>query len=246
MKIIKYQLMTEIVHDIIIPIERIDENGAPVYEEVPILDDYGQPMLDEEGNLIVENKVIIDYETKQEIEQILNNCEIKTSEEAFEVNYALAVKEAYNGEVIVENVEDNRPLDAIKADKEQEISLACNQAIIVGMDVETSKGLEHFSLQETDQINLTTATNAIQQGLTEYPYHADGQLCRMFTAEEILSIANAATKHKLYHTTLCNHLLTWIRRAETKEELDSIIYSEEVLPEDLAANMVYILSLSSL
>lgn len=114
------------------------------------------------------------------------------------------------------------------------------------MDVETSQGLEHFSLQETDQINLTTATNAVQQGLTEYPYHADGQLCRMFTAEEILSIANAATKHKLYHTTLCNHLLTWVRRAETKEELDGIIYSEEVLPEDLAANMVYILSLSSL
>lgn len=137
-------------------------------------------------------------------------------------------------------------LPILRSTKEQEISLACNQAIIAGMDVETSKGLEHFSLQETDQINLTTATNAIQQGLTEYPYHADGQLCRMFTAEEILSIADAATKHKLYHTTLCNHLLTWVRRAETKEELDGIIYSEEILPEDLAANMAYILSLSSL
>lgn len=246
MKIIKYQLMTEIVHDIIIPIERIDENGEPIYEEIPVLDDYGQPMLDEEGNHIVENKAIIDYEIKQEIEQILNNCEILTSEEAFEANYALAVKEAYNGEVIVENVEDNRPLDEIREDKQKEISASCNQAIIAGMDVETSKGLEHFSLQETDQINLTTATNAVQQGLTEYPYHADSQLCRMFTAEEILSIADAATKHKLYHTTLCNHLLTWVRRAETKEELESITYSEEALPEDLAANMVYILSLSSL
>lgn len=61
-----------------------------------------------------------------------------------------------------------------------------------------------------------------------------------------MAIADAATKHKLYHTTLCNHLLTWVRRAETKEELDSISYSEEVLPEDLKANMVLILSLSSL
>lgn len=137
-------------------------------------------------------------------------------------------------------------LPTLKIEKEKEISDFCNQAIITGMDVETSQGLEHFSLQETDQINLTTATNAIQQGFTEYPYHADGQLCRMFTAEEILSIADAATKHKLYHTTLCNHLLTWVRRAETKEELDSISYSEEALPEDLKANMVLILSLSSL
>lgn len=61
-----------------------------------------------------------------------------------------------------------------------------------------------------------------------------------------MAIADAATKRKLYHTTLCNHLLTWVRRAETKEELDSISYSEEVLPEDLKANMVLILSLSSL
>lgn len=142
---------------------------------------------------------------------------------------------------------DRQPsLEQNKTIKEEEILTICHTTITNGMDVETSKGLEHFSLQETDQINLTTAINAIQQGLTEYPYHADGQLCRMFTAEEILSIADAATKHKLYHTTLCNHLLTWVRRAETKEELDSITYSEEALPEDLAANMVYILSLSSL
>lgn len=152
------------------------------------------------------------------------------------------------GQIVIGMTEGIVPntIPTIKANKEQEISSACNQAIVAGMDVETSKGLEHFSLQETDQINLTTATNAVQQGLTEYPYHADGQLCRMFTAKEILSIADAATKHKLYHTTLCNHLLTWIRRAETKEELDSIIYSEEVLPEDLKANMAYILALSPL
>lgn len=137
-------------------------------------------------------------------------------------------------------------LPQTRANKETELSTTCNKIIMAGMDVETSKGLEHFSLQGTDQINLTTATNAIQQGFTEYPYHADGELCRMFTAEEILSIADAATKHKLYHTTLCNHLLTWVRRAETKEELDGIIYSEEALPEDLKANMVLILSLSSL
>lgn len=166
-------------------------------------------------------------------------CDILCTDDMFEANYAIAKSEAY-GEIIVE---DTRTISEVRLDKEKEVSNSCNQAIIAGMDVETSQGLEHFSLQETDQINLTTATNAIQQGLTEYPYHADGQLCRMFTSEEILSIADAATKHKLYHTTLCNHLLTWVRRAETKEELNGIIYSEEALPEDLAANMVYILSL---
>lgn len=133
-------------------------------------------------------------------------------------------------------------LELIRSKKEEEISSACNVAIIHGVDVETTQGTEHFSLEETDQINLTTALSAVQQGATEYPYHADGCLCRMFSAEEIQAVANASVQHKLYHTTLCNHLLTWIRRAETEDELSSITYSAENLPEDLAENMNSILT----
>lgn len=131
-------------------------------------------------------------------------------------------------------------IEPIRNEKEIEISKACNAAIVAGMDVETSVGVEHFSLQETDQINLSTALSAIQSGATAYPYHADGSLCRLYTAEEIMAITQAATNHKLYHTTLCNHVLTWVRRAETAEEIECITYSEENLPEDLAANMASI------
>lgn len=134
------------------------------------------------------------------------------------------------------------PLDALRSAKEAEISAACNAAIVAGMDVETTRGTEHFSLQETDQINLTTAYNAILSGAQSYPYHADGALCRMFTAAEITDISNASIAHKLYHTTLCNHLLTWVRRTETEGELDSITYTAEGLPDDLAANMAQVLA----
>lgn len=134
------------------------------------------------------------------------------------------------------------PLEGKKAEKEEELSAACNAAIVAGMDVETSQGTEHFSLEETDQINLTTALSAVQAGAASYPYHADGQLCRMFTAAEIQAIAQASIQHKLYHTTLCNHLLTWARRAETQEELEGITYTTEGLPEDLASNMAQVLA----
>lgn len=134
------------------------------------------------------------------------------------------------------------PLDAARAAKEAELSDACNAAIVAGMDVTTAQGSEHFSLQETDQINLTTAYNAVLSGAAAYPYHADGQLCRMFTAEEITAISNASIAHKMYQTTLCNHLLTWARRAETQAELDSITYTAEGLPDDLAANMAQVLA----
>ena len=134
------------------------------------------------------------------------------------------------------------PMDGLRAAKEDALSAECNAAIVAGMDVETSQGAEHFSLQETDQINLTTALSAVQAGAAGYPYHADGQLCRMFSAAEIQGIAQASVEHKLYHTTLCNHLLTWARRAETAEELEGIAYTAEGLPEDLAANMAQVLA----
>ena len=149
---------------------------------------------------------------------------------------------AYNGEYTIEDVPDDRPLDEIRADKLAELSASCNAAITAGMDVETTKGTEHFALEETDQINLTTALSAVQSGAEGYPYHADGQLCRLFTAAEIQAIAAASVRHKLYHTTLCNHLLTWARRAETKEELSGITYAADGMPDDLAANMEAVLA----
>jgi len=133
-----------------------------------------------------------------------------------------------------------KTLEELREEKLAELSAACNAAIRAGMDVETSHGKEHFSLQETDQINLSTALAAVQSGAAGYPYHADGALCRMFTAEEIQTLAQAATAHKLEHTTYYNHLSAWVRRAG-EAELPGITYGVD-LPEDLAANMAAILA----
>ena len=135
---------------------------------------------------------------------------------------------------------DPVPLEDKRAAKTAEMSAACNAAITAGMDVTTTQGTEHFSLQETDQINLTAAVTAVQQGAAGYPYHADGELCRMFTAAEIGAVGEASIAHKLYHTTYCNHLFAWIRRA-TAPELTGITYGAE-LPDDLAASMQALLT----
>ena len=132
-------------------------------------------------------------------------------------------------------------LDTLRAAKLAELSDACNAAIVAGCDVTLTDGtVEHFALEETDQINLNAAYTACQQGAAKYPYHADGQLCRLYSAADIIAIGDAATAHKLYHTTYCNHLLTWARRAETADELPGIVYGAE-LPGDLAANMSRVL-----
>lgn len=131
-------------------------------------------------------------------------------------------------------------LDVLRAAKHAEISAASQAAIYAGMDVETTQGTEHFSLTDKDQINLTTAKNEIDKGASVYLYHTDDTLCRIFTADEINAIAQAGIAHKIYHTTYCNHLFEWIRRADAAE-LAGITYGAE-LPEDLAAHMQEILT----
>nr|WP_297282963.1 hypothetical protein [uncultured Agathobaculum sp.] len=143
----------------------------------------------------------------------------------------LAVWEAEHPDPV--SLEDKR------AAKHAEISAASEAAIYAGMDVETTQGTEHFSLTEKDQINLTTAKNEIDKGAAFYPYHTDDTLCRIFTEEEINAIAQASIAHKIYHTTYCNHLFEWIRRADAAE-LAGITYGAE-LPDDLAAHMQEIL-----
>ena len=131
-------------------------------------------------------------------------------------------------------------LSALRATKLSELSSACNAAIVDGCDVTLSTTKGHISLTDEDQINLTTAVGAVQQGAEGYPYHLDGQLCAIYPAADILAMGEAATAHKLYHTTYCNHLMAWARRA-TADELEGITYGAEP-PADLAANMEAILN----
>jgi len=133
-------------------------------------------------------------------------------------------------------------LEELQASRLTAVNTACNAAITAGCDVILTDGtVEHYSLSETDQINLSAAVAAVQAGAVAYPYHADGELCRLYSADDIMLIGTAATSHKLYHTTYCNHLRVWINRVETVDELDAINYGVE-LPDDLAVNMATILA----
>lgn len=90
-------------------------------------------------------------EDEPQIEQSLAAITLGWSE----ANEELAKKEAYNGEYTIEEEPDTRPFEIIQQEKITNLSNTCNQAIIAGMDVETTEGTERFSLEETDQINCS-------------------------------------------------------------------------------------------
>lgn len=128
-------------------------------------------------------------------------------------------------------------LSQARAEKLAEISSGCEKAIYAGVDVMLPDGSKaHFSLTEKDQINITAAQGAIKAGAKQFPYHADGNLCRMFSADEITAVSTAATSFIFYNTTYCNHLNHWINRSEKEDEIRSIYYGAS-LPDDLQKSM---------
>lgn len=140
----------------------------------------------------------------------------------------------------------HKPTSLVRADrltpreaKLAELGAACEAAIFAGVDVETTQGTEHFSLTLNDQTNIGNLALQAQAGAPVL-YHADGELCRLFAPEEILTVAAEAIKHKTIQTTLCNHCNVWVRRTEDDAELAAITYGCP-LPDDLAANMVALL-----
>ena len=127
-------------------------------------------------------------------------------------------------------------VEQVRAAKLQEVGLACTAAIYAGIDV----GDAHYSLTEHDQTEIMAQYAAVREGAQAVPYHADGELCRMYGAEEFTALAQAATGHVFYHRTYCNHLNAWIRRAGL-EELAYIVYGM-ALPKDLRDSMAAILA----
>lgn len=128
-------------------------------------------------------------------------------------------------------------VEALKKSKQQEINAACTQIIHAGVDVELSDGkTEHFSLTETDQLNLFGLRAQITSGESTVPYHADRQPCRFYSAEDMEKIIDAAMKHAAYHTTYCNAMHMWIAAA-SKDELRQITYGVDV-PEEYQSDVL--------
>ncbi len=124
----------------------------------------------------------------------------------------------------------------LRAAKLAEINAACEEAIYAGVDVETTKGTEHFSLTANDQINIAFYEQQIAAGASHIPYHADGRLCRMFTAAEIRAVAEAAARHKVYHLTYCNHLRVYIAGLTDAAAIVEVTYGM-MLSEELQGSL---------
>ena len=114
----------------------------------------------------------------------------------------------------------------------KKMNTTCNAVITGGVDVKLTDGeTYHFSLKLEDQLNLMSLQSIILSGAEAVPYHADGEECRYFSAEDFQLIATAATQWKIYQESYFNNLRVYIQSLTTIPEVMAVEYGMEI-PEE--------------
>ena len=160
----------------------------------------------------------------------------------------ITVKEE-NGTKIVDTIEVNQealdaykatlpdPTDSIKAEKITEIKKDCEDYIYAGTNVTYADGsVEHFTYTLADQSNISEMFTAIMAGATEYPYHADGEICKIYTKEQIITIYGTLSLFKTEATTYHNSLKAQINAMTDADAILAIKFKETELTGEYLTN----------
>ena len=160
----------------------------------------------------------------------------------------ITVKEE-NGAKVVDTIEVNQealdafkatlpdPTDSIKTEKIAEIKKDCEEYIYAGADVTYTDGVkEHFTYTLADQSNISEMFTAVMAGATEYPYHADGEICKIYTKEQIVAIYGTLSLFKTEATTYHNSLKAQINAMTDIDAISAIKFKETELTGEYLTN----------
>ena len=160
----------------------------------------------------------------------------------------ITVKEE-NGTRIVDTIEVNQealdafkatlpdPTDSVKAEKITEIKKDCEDYIYAGTSVTYADGAtEHFTYNLADQSNISEMFTAVMAGATEYPYHADGEICKIYTKEQIVAIYGTLSLFKTEATTYHNSLKAQIKAMTDADAISATKFKETELTGEYLTN----------
>lgn len=124
---------------------------------------------------------------------------------------------------------DETTVEFVMSKKISEMSKMCNSTISAGFDIILGDGVtHHFSLTTQDQLNLMMLESMIDDGETNIPYHADGELCKFYSVDDIYKILSMSTKFKTYQTAYFNSLKSYIKSLQDISVISNITYGVEI------------------
>ena len=174
-------------------------------------------------------------EEQPDIACAFSDVSLICTDENYEANLSFAKAEAYNGEVSVENI--FKTVEEAKPAKIAEIKQVCESYSYAGTDVTYSDGTtEHFTYTLADQSNISEMFTAIMAGATEFPYHADGEICKVYSKAQIVAIYGTLSLFKANITTYHNSLKAQVNAMTDADEINAVKFGETELIGDYLDN----------
>lgn len=144
---------------------------------------------------------------------------------------------SYEGATIGSAYENIPAINTAKTVKIAEIKQSCEDYIYAGTNVTLLDGTtEHFTYTLADQSNISEMFTAIMAGATEYPYHADGEICKIYTKEQIVAIYGTLSLFKTEATTYHNSLKAQINTMTDVDAISAAKFKETELTGEYLAN----------
>lgn len=126
-----------------------------------------------------------------------------------------------DGQFIRRSDTDTKHVKEAKAWKSKFLNETCASIIESGVQIED----DHYSLTYADQINLSKLSmQATVSPTTPIFYHADGKLCRQYTTEEFMYIAQICVSWVTYHTTYTNFAKMYINSLHDFNQISNFKY----------------------
>ena len=171
---------------------------------------------------------VLDDNTQQELEEkiasLYPNFDFVTDEKGQLIDVE-AIEPSIN------NIIENKVL---------ELSDICTQTIYNGIDVTLSDGkVEHFTLTERDQLNLSGIALKLLMGAEVVAWHEDdeGKNCRFYNKIDAYKFISELTTFKEYNITYFRDLRIYVRSLNKIEDIENITYGYE-LPEEFKSDVL--------
>lgn len=243
---ISYEKIAKNVYKIYFNSNIKEDDDYYTYDEISIIaeldDDNVDNLIKEKHGSLVELAMLNDIEKQKELN--INNLKNKLADTDYKTiksleNFVLGLPLNYDYSKLIasrqllrdkiNNLENNivdieeNDLEQAKNRKINEMCATSQSMITNGIDV----GNEHYRLNTTDQINLTSLYNMALNGKIT-PYHADGKVCRLYLPAEMIELVETALMWITYHTTYFNLLKHTILEMDTIEDVNSVFYGYEL------------------
>lgn len=163
-----------------------------------------------------------------------NGKKVTSTEADFHYYYSPKTDKLYDKETT--SITEATTLEQALSVKLAELSEVCGAAINAGATVTLPDGTEEqFTYSTADQANISEMFTACLMGAESYPYHANDEACKTYTAAQIMAIYGTLSMYKTGQLTYHNQLKQYVKTLDDMEDVLSVVYGQPLTGDYLTA-----------